>query len=362
MCRGKWKISLRSWLTPSRDRLRAKLECARNSSLILTLGWIAISCGFSPASSAQPIGLQEVLSIEGFFDIADITVGRDESIYVADRGDFSISKYDSQGQLISRLGSQGVAPGEFVNGPRSIALIGSTVIASDQKGTGAMHFFDLDLNYEGTAEISLPMDMDTGPNELLYFGATDLTDLTTLKRYVSTYVPHGKPSRIFELRDMHKHNIENFFYLLAGYPEKIVIVFYAVNRIDVYDLSGNMLDRLSVANLPLRYEGRPVDFGELPLLPDHVVESISYVPGGFMFTSAVLDHKGNLFLEHGGKDGERTVSRSVYVMTLAGEEKGVFKMPPYTHLIYVDKKGYAYAVTTTESSDVLKKYKLKYLE
>ena len=348
--------SLRSLLTPLR------VDNVRNSRLLLTLGWMTILCGVGPVSSAQPIELQEVLSIEGFFDIVDITVGGDGNIYVADRGDFSISKYNSQGQLISRLGSQGVAPGEFVNGPQAIALIDSTVIATDQKGTGAMHFFDLDLNYEGSAEITIAGDMDSAPNKLLYFGSIDFTDRVTLKRYIGTYVPHGEPSRIFELRDMHKYNMENLYYLLAGSPGKIVIVFYAVNRIDVYDESGNILDRLSVADLPLRYEGRPVDFGELPHFPDHVVESISYVPGGFMFTSAVLDHEGNLFLEHGGKDGERPVSRSVYVMTLAGEERGVFKMPPYTRLLYIDKNGYAYALTTTESSDVLKKYKLEYLE
>ncbi|MXW31516.1 MAG: hypothetical protein F4100_05655 [Rhodothermaceae bacterium] len=361
MCEKK-EIFLRFLSAPSRAGLPALFNDARNSCLVLTLGWIAISCGFSSASSAQYIELDEVLSIGGFFEVTDITVGRDGSIYVADRGDFSISKYDSQGQLISRLGSQGVAPGEFANGPQYIALVDSTVIATDQKGTGVMHIFDLDLNYEGSAQVSLPLDMDSAPNELLYFGSTDLTDLTTVKRYIGTYVPHGEPSRIFELKDMHEYNIENFFFLLAGYPGNVVIVFRAVNRIDVYDLSGNIVDQLSVSDLPLRYEGMPVDLGELPNLPDEVVKSVSYVPGGIMFTSAVLGHEGNLFLEHGGKDGEVSVRRSVYVMTLAGEEKGVFKMPPYTRLVYMDRKGYAYAVTTTDSTDFLRKYKLEYLE
>ena len=361
MCEKKG-ICLQSLSAPSRAGLLELFDKTRNASLILTLGWIAISCGFTSASSAQYVELDEVLSIEGFFEVTDITVGRDGSIYVADRLDFSISKFDTQGRLIRRVGSQGVAPGEFVNGPRSIALLDSILIATDQKGTGVMHFFDLDLNYEGSARVRLPIDMDSAPNELLYLGSTDLTDLTTVKRYISTYVPHGEPSRIFELRDMHEYNIENFFFVLAGYPGKVVIVFRAVNRIDVYDLSGNIVDQLSVSDLPLRYEGSFMDLEGRTHLPDHIVESISYVPGGLMFTGAVLDHKGNLFLEHGGETGQMPVSRSVYVMTLAGQEKGVFKMPPYTHLAYMDENGYAYAVTATESTDLLIKYKIEYVE
>ncbi len=370
-------------LIPSRVDLLALFDNVRNSCLILALGWIAITCGCSSASSAQSIELQEVLSIGGFFDIMDITVGQDGSIYVADRRDFSISKYDSQGQLVSQIGSLGVAlgkfvgspqtyiigvglawvdPGEFFDGPYSIALLDSILIATDEKGMGTMHFFDLDLNYTGSDQIIMTDDMDSAPNGLLYYGSIDLIDITAFRSYIRTYVPNGEMSRIFELRDMHKYRMENSYFLLAGYPGKIVIVFETVNRIDVYDLSGNILNRLSVADLPLRYEGSFMDLKVSTLLPDHVVESMSYVYGGIMFTGAVLDREGNLFLEHGGKNGEMPVRRSVYVMTLAGEEKGVFKMPPHTHLFYMDKKGYAYAVTRTRSTDLLKKYKLEYLE
>ncbi|MCY3595533.1 MAG: hypothetical protein F4065_07790 [Rhodothermaceae bacterium] len=351
-------------LTSSRVGLLEPCDnaCARNRYLIVILSWIAMSCGLSSVSSAQPIELQEVLSIGGFFDIADIAVGQDGNIYVADHRDFSISKYDSHGQLISRVGHQGVAPGEFVSGPHSIALLDSTLVATDQVGTGAVRFFDLDLNYTGSAQITLASNIDPAPNQLLYYGTVDLADVTTLKSYIGAYALNGEISSMFELRDMHKYNTENQFILLVGPLGRIVVVFQAVNRIDVYDLSGNVLNRLSVADLPLRYEGGFIDLeGQIPL-PDHMIESISYVPGGMIFTGAVLDHAGNLLLEHGGEIEEMPVRRSVYVMTLAGEEKGVFKMPPYTRLVYMDRKGFAYAVTTTDSTDFLRKYKLEYLE
>ncbi len=335
---------------------------ARNRYLIVILSWIAITGAYSLTSIAQTIKLQEVLSIGGAFEVTDITVGRDGSIYVADRRGFSISKYDSQGQLISQVGHQGMAPGEFVSGPRSIALLDSILIATDQKGMGTMHFFDLDLNYTGSAQITVVGDMDSAPNQRLYYESADLMDVKVLNSYISAYAPNGETSRIFELKNLHKYNIENRFFLLAGHPDKVIVVFRAVNRIDVYDLSGNVLNRLSVADLPMRYEGSFIGLEGRTPLPDHVVKSISYVPGGMVFTGAVLDHKGNLFLEHGGKIEEMPIRRSVYVMTLEGEEKGGFKMSPYTRLIYMDRKGFAYAVTTTDSTDFLRKYKLEYLE
>ena len=346
-------------LTSSCARLFASCENARNSCLILTLAWIVAACGGSLVSSAQPVELQEVLSIDGFFDISDIAVGRNGSIYIADHQSFALSKYNPQGRLIRQVGSQGAAPGEFINGPHSIALIDSILIATDQKGMGAMHYFNLDLDYIGSDQIEIPVDMDVALNGQTYFGNFDLN---TFDRHVATFVPHVGLKRIFKLKDMHKYNMENQFILLAGNPGRIVVVFQIVNRIDVYDLSGKILNRLSAPDLPLRYEGNFMNMGERPHLSDHIVESISYVPGGMMFTGAALDHQGNLFLEHGGKIGEMPVRRSVYVMTLSGKEKGVFKMPPYTRLAYIDKTGHAYAVTTTEPSTLLKKYKLEYLE
>lgn len=176
-CAGRTKyerMPLGFMLTSSCTRLFASCENARNSCLILTLACIVAACAGSSVSSAQPVELQEVLSIDGFFDISDIAVGRDGSIYIADHQSFALSKYDPQGRLIRQVGSQGVAPSEFVNAPHSIALIDSILIATDQKGIGAMHYFNLDLDYIGSDQIETPVDMDVAPNGQTYFGNFDL--------------------------------------------------------------------------------------------------------------------------------------------------------------------------------------------
>ncbi len=309
--------------------------------------------------SAQPVILQEILSIDGFYSISDLTVGNDSSIYVADHRNFSLSKFDSSGRLIRKVGSQGVAPGEFFRGPSHLILMDSLLIVSDQKGTGTLHFFDLNLNFKFSTQVATTLDMDVAPDKRLYLGTTDLA---TLDRYVAIYTPNEVPQRLFELSDIHRYNLENQFILLARYPERIAIVFQFVNRIDIYDPSGHLLNRFSIAGLPLRYQGRYMDPSRQPQLPDDIVESISYVPGGMIFTSAVMDHEGNLFLEHGGKIEEMPASRSVYMITLEGKEKGMFQMPRRTRLKYIDETGHAYAAETTEESTVLKKYIIEYQE
>ena len=332
-----------------------------SSCLLLIAPWVVVSFGIAlPVSvSAQPVVLQEVLSIGGFYSISDLTVGNDNSIYVADHRNFTLSKFDSSGRLIRKVGSQGVAPGEFVSGPRHLILMDSLLIASDQKGTGTLHFFDLSLNFKFSAQVATLTDMDVAPDERLYLGATDLA---TLDPYVAKYTPNEDPQGLFALSDIHKYNAENQFILLARYPEKIAIVFQFVNRIDVYDPSGHLLNRFSVESLPLRYQGRYMDTIRRPQLPDDIVESISYVPGGIVFTSAIMDVDGNLFLEHGGKLEEMPASRSVYMITMEGIEKGMFQMPRRTSLMHIDESGHAYAAETTKESTVLKKYKIEYQE
>ncbi len=332
-----------------------------SSCLFLIAPWVVVSCGIAlPVSvSAQPAVLQEVLSIDGFYSISDLTVGNDSSIYVADHRDFSLSKFDSSGRLIRKVGTQGVAPGEFVSGPRHLVLLDNLLIASDQKGTGTLHFFDLNLNFKFSTQVATPIDMDVAPDERLYLGTTDLA---TLDSYVAIYTPSEVPQRLFEVSDTYRYNLENRFILLARYPERIAVVFQFVNRIDIYDLSGYRLNRFSIAGIPLRYQGRNMDAIGRPQLPDDIVESISYVPGGIIFTSAVMDHDGNLFLEHGGKMDKMPASRSVYIVTLEGMEKGVFQMPRKTRLMHIDETGHAYAAETTKESTMLKKYKIEYQE
>jgi len=205
---------------------------ALSSCFFLIVPWVVVSYGMIlPISvSAQPVILQEILSIDGFFTISDLTVGNDSSIYVADHRNFSLSKFDSSGRLIRKVGGQGVAPGEFVRGPRNVILMDSLLIVSDQKGTGALHFFDLNLNFKGSTQVAATLDMDVAPDERLYLGTIDLA---TMDRYVAIYTPHEVPQRLFELSDIHKYNLENQFILLARYPERIAIVFEFVNRIDI---------------------------------------------------------------------------------------------------------------------------------
>ncbi len=150
--------------------------------LILAVAWVPLSdiLDSTMQTSAQPVALHEILSIEEFFSITDVRVADDGSIYVADNNSFTVSKYDSQGRLVRRVGTQGMAPGEFAGGPDHLALVDGDLIGSDNGPANTMHYFDSDLNYKGSSQVASPLDMDIGPNGVLYFGAIDVTTLTRI--------------------------------------------------------------------------------------------------------------------------------------------------------------------------------------
>lgn len=58
---------------------------ALNSSLFMTVPWVMVLYGIIPPISvnAQPVVLQEILSIDGFYTVSDLAVGNDSSIFVA---------------------------------------------------------------------------------------------------------------------------------------------------------------------------------------------------------------------------------------------------------------------------------------
>ena len=57
-----------------------------------------------------------------FYRIRGLIVDSDDNIYVVDRGNYRIQKYDSNGRYLMTIGQKGQGPGEFSNGPSEIQI------------------------------------------------------------------------------------------------------------------------------------------------------------------------------------------------------------------------------------------------
>ena len=93
-----------------------------------------------PALDAQRPPQRRVLVRDGVFgaregasalsSVADVTVGRDGSLYVADGQAHAVRGFSADGRRVSTLGREGRGPGEFQS-PASLGWRGDTLVASD---------------------------------------------------------------------------------------------------------------------------------------------------------------------------------------------------------------------------------------
>ena len=297
--------------------------------------------------------------IGDFINVGDIEVAADSSIFVPDVHGVDLPKYASDGRLIRRIGGRGRGPGEFAGGPNHMALVNGDLLISDSRGF-AVHRFDTDLSYIQSLRPLTPMTKDAGPDGRIYM---DIPDILS-DQYVTVLDPDGAELTKWSIDELSEHSMENIFRLLADRENRIVQVFQAINHIDIRDRDGRLLGRMSVPELPKRIPGSFMDLRELVSpVPEQVAtahQAARYVPGGLVFTGAVLDHKGHILLEGGGDVGSMPLSRQMYVMNFSGEVKSVVNLPPRMRLVEADRSGNVYLVEATLEGNRVHKYRMVY--
>ena len=329
-------------------------------AFIITLVCVTLwAFGLGLRTKAQSVELQEVLTLGDFYDVGDVEVAEDGSIYISDVMGGTVIKYDGDGHLLRRIEGRGMGPGEFAGGPDLIALVNGDVLISDFRAF-AVHRFDANLNYIRSLRPLAPMTMDAGLDGRIYVGLPDILS----DQYVTVFESDGAELAKLSIDDLSENNMENQFLLLASQQDRIIIVFQTLNRIDIRDTAGQLLRRLSIAELPPKYPGSFVDLPEpRSEVSERVAKALKaarYVPGGLVFTAAALDYRGHILLEGGGEVDKMPVSRTVYVVDLTGEVKGVFDLPPRMTLVQVDRNGHLYAMEEMEEGSKVRKYKMVY--
>lgn len=320
--------------------------------------------GAATEAIGQTVEIEEVLTLGSsdafFFSVADVKVAPDGSIYVADKLGFAVSKYDAKGNLLRRVGRRGQGPGEFAGGPVHLALLNGDVLVSDLMTYQTTHRFDADLNYIERLQMVNPNDMDVGADGNIYISSPEFLS-EHADQYVSVYSPEGILKTTFSIEGLSKYVIENMFMVLASHPDKVILVFLNINRIDIRSTSGALLRQLSISDLPNKYEGTTFDLpgaSKLTGIVARVAQAGLYAPGGIIFPSAALDARGHIFVQGGQKGGEEP-NRTVYVMDFTGHVKTSFTLPQGALLMHIDRNGYLY--TREEERSKVRKYKINYI-
>lgn len=292
-------------------------------------------------NDVQKILLEEVLSIgsledDALFQWVGIISDSEGYIYVTDNMDYSLKKFDVEGNLIKKTGRKGQGPGEFL-APRYLGISSDLLYVTDQFKPG-IQVFDKDLIYIRSISVSMPV--------------YDLKVLDDDEIAVAT-VSTAKAGRIFIFNS--KGEIKREF----KYSDRKSPLLADVVNFDL-DSQGNLYLVYNYQDKIEKFdpEGRKIWSNKLLGIRKIKREKIGQfnLPTKFVYKDIALNSSGNLFIL--GGSFAKNPSRDVYVLSPEGKRLATLTLPDSSHCIYIDGNDFLYA--RADEGVTLKKFKIKY--
>jgi len=287
----------------------------------------------------RKISLEEVLSVgslddDSLFQWVGVFVDSDGNIYVTDAMDYSLKKFDSNGNLLKKTGRKGQGPGEFM-APRLLDSSDNFLYVTDQHKLG-VQVFDRELNFKRHIPIKKPiadlkilsdsqiavatMFMETTASILIYNASGELTGEF---RYSEKKSPL--------MMDMVSFDFDKDGNLYLAYTFQ--------DRVEKFDRKGKKLWSKRLLGIK-KIEKKKISFHE--------------VPTQVVYKDVALDISGNLYMLGGHFSKNR--SRDVYVLSPGGDFLTTFTLPETSHCIHIDGQNCLYS--RANEGITLKKYRI----
>lgn len=324
-------------------RMKA-IRWAEMALILLFIGIFAISSAGILSPDRQlftPLKLEEVLSIGSLDDDlllqwVGVTVDKQGFIYVTDSLDYSLKKFDIEGQLVKKSGGRGQGPGEFM-APRLLDSTEKYLYATDQILPGIL-VFDKDLNFEARIPIQEPI--------------SDMKILGADRIIVVPFVPNG-PNRICI------YNREGTSsQLFTSHPESRGLMmehfsFDCDEGMNFY-LAYTFQDKIEKYSA----QGKKIWENELFGAKKAKTKEIAgySLPVEIVYKDVTLDKHGNVFVLAGNLSDNP--GRDVFVFDSQGFWRTTLILADSSHCISIDDNGYLYS--RADAGVTLKKYKIHY--
>lgn len=293
----------------------------------------------------KQIYLEEVLSIGDLDDNdvlymwVDVKVDENNFIYVTDTMDYSLKKFNSQGNLIKKIGKKGQGPGEF-QAPRFMGLSEKFIYVSDER-MRRIQVFDKELNFIR----SIPVRTNVAGLKVLSddkFVISSTVISRKSKGKILIINAEGKIIDEFVFNDKDSPFLMDTVSLDFDTKGNLYVAYLFQNRIEKIDPKENRVWSRKLVKIKKK-------IGKIK------VESFT-VPTDVFYKHLTLDSSGNIYILGGQFSKNR--SRDVYVLNPEGELLTTFTLPDTSHCIYIDKNDYLYS--RANEGVTLKKYKIKY--
>jgi len=302
---------------------------------------LAMLVPFFSAHGGYPekIVLEEVLAIGSFdddslFQWVGVVADSEGNIYVTDAMDYSLKKFDADGNFLAKTGRRGQGPGEFT----ALRLVDSSeqFLFVTEQYQPVIKVFDKKLQYQ----FQIPLK---GP-------AGDMKALGD--NLVAVVVLSAKSESHLEFYDREGKIVKKLYF--SERPSSILMdmVSFDVDGQGNLYLAYNFTDRIE------KFDGSGKKVWSRNLLGIKQVkrEKISshFVPTEIVYKDVALDRLGNVYVL-GGKFSKNR-SRDVYVLKPDGELLSTLTLPDTSHCIYIDGENYLYS--RANEGITLKKFRM----
>jgi hypothetical protein len=307
---------------------------------LIFLAW-CIANGCAAESKIFKVTLEEVLSVgslddDTLFQWVGVAADADDQIYVTDAMDYSLKKFDAQGQLIRKAGRKGQGPGEFL-APRLLGLSEDYLFVTDQNVPG-IQVFNHDLQFIHRLPIKIPV----GDIKVLSDGRIAAVALVLNQSgCIHVYDLEGHISNKIQYSTHKEPTMMDWVEIEFDSRSNLYVVYNFQDRVEKFDIIGNKVWSRPILGLK-KVKTKKVGPWEVP---DKIV-----------FKDVMTDRDDRLYILGGGHS--ENPSRDVYVLSPQGEHLTTFTLPESSHCIFIDGKNFLYS--RANEGITLKKYRMNW--
>jgi hypothetical protein len=322
-------------------RLSSKCRVWIYVRLSVVLLGICTSSLFACENRNPKITLDEVLSVgslddDTLFQWVGVAVDPDGQIYVSDAMDYSLKKFDADGQLLQKAGRKGQGPGEFL-APRLLVRSENHLLVTDQSLKG-IQVFDHSLRFVHRIPIKIPIgDVQVLSDDRIAAVALMLNQ----SGCIHIYDHGGQILKQIHYTEEKKSSMMDWVEIDFDSASNLYVVYNFQDRIEKFNADGERIWSQSLLNIK-RIRTKKVGPWE--------------VPDKIIFKDVVLDSENRMYILGGGHS--KNPSRDVYVLDPDGELLTTFTLPESSHCIYLDSNNFLYS--RANDGITLKKYRIRW--